>query len=217
VTATRRLDLIFYEVLACEGGALPRSHWERLPVLRRFGLKVSSANRRAGSLEEVLAFHAELLQRRAELPFEVDGAVVKLDDVPARERLGATARHPRWAIAFKFAPRSQVTKIREIVAQVGRTGVLTPVALLEPVRIGGVTVGRATLHNREELQRKDLRAGDAVEVARAGDVIPEVVARVPSPPRSEARRARASPCPSAARPAARRRCARGRSTVARWG
>jgi DNA ligase (NAD+) len=118
--------------------------------------------------------------RRETLDFEVDGVVIKLDELDVRVRLGATGRHPRWALAFKFAPRAGISVIRDIVVQVGRTGVLTPVAVLDPVEVGGVTVSRATLHNRAEIQRKDVRVGDTVRVARAGDVIPDIVERVPA-------------------------------------
>ncbi len=118
--------------------------------------------------------------RRDRLGYEIDGVVIKLDDLAARGRLGVTGHHPRWALAFKFAPRAEETRIEDIVVQVGRTGALTPVALLRPVSIGGVTVGRATLHNREEIARKDVRAGDTVRVVRAGDVIPDVVERIPT-------------------------------------
>jgi DNA ligase (NAD+) len=135
----------------------------------------------------VLAYHRDVEAKRDSLGYEIDGIVVKVDNLADREHLGATARHPRWALAFKFTAREKETTIADIVVQVGRTGVLTPVAVLEPVQIGGVTVTRATLHNREELARKDLRVGDRVRVVRAGDVIPEVIERVsrgekPGPP-----------------------------------
>lgn len=173
--------MVFYDVLACEGAAAFSTHAEELSVMRAFGLPVSSENRAVHALDEALAFHDSLDARRASLPYEIDGVVVKLDDVAARSRLRATARHPRWAIAYKFVPREATSIIRDILVQVGRTGVLTPVAVLEPVEIGGVTVKRATLHNAGELLRKDLRIGDSVRVVRAGDVIPDVVARVPRP------------------------------------
>jgi DNA ligase (NAD+) len=118
---------------------------------------------------------------RATLPYEIDGIVLKMDDLALRDRLRTTARHPRWALAYKFAAREAETTIEDIVVQVGRTGVLTPVAVLRPVEIGGVTVTRATLHNREDIARKDLRVGDRVRIIRAGDVIPEIVERVATP------------------------------------
>ncbi|WP_437854374.1 NAD-dependent DNA ligase LigA [Sorangium sp. So ce363] len=179
VTAARPLEIVFYDVLAIAGGPAPTTHWERLEALRGWGLRVSPHNRRVESAEEILRYHREMEEHRDALGAEMDGIAVKLDDLPARERLGATARHPRWALAFKFAPRREATTIEDIVVQVGRTGALTPVAVLTPISIGGVTVARATLHNREELRRKDLRIGDAVRVDRAGDVIPEVIERIP--------------------------------------
>ncbi|WP_437608051.1 NAD-dependent DNA ligase LigA [Sorangium sp. So ce834] len=179
ITAGRPLEIVFYEVLAMAGGPALTTHWELLEALRGWGLRVSPHNRRVESAEEILRYHREMERRRDALGAEMDGIVVKLDDLLARERLGATARHPRWALAFKFAPRREATTIEDIVVQVGRTGVLTPVAVLTPISIGGVTVARATLHNREELRRKDLRVGDTVRVVRAGDVIPEVVERIP--------------------------------------
>jgi len=123
-------------------------------------------------------FHRDLEQRRAELDLEIDGIVVKLDDLAGRARLGATARYPRWALAWKFAPRGSEAVVQDLRFQIGRSGVLTPVAVLSPVELGGATITRATLHSRGELVRRDLRAGDTVRVVRAGDVIPEVVERV---------------------------------------
>jgi len=179
VTAGRPLEVYFYDVLALQGGPGLATHREELRALSQWGLKVSPLNRRLDSYEAILSYHRDMERRRPSLPFEIDGVVVKIDDLRARERLRTTARHPRWAIAFKFAAREQVTIIEDIIVQVGRTGVLTPVAILAPVEIGGVIVRRATLHNREEIARKDLRIGDAVRVARAGDVIPEIVERLP--------------------------------------
>jgi DNA ligase (NAD+) len=179
VTAGRPLEVYFYDVLALQGGPGLATHGEELRALSQWGLKVSPLNRRLDSYEAILSYHRDMERRRPSLPFEIDGVVVKIDDLRSRERFKTTARHPRWAIAFKFAAREQVTVIEDIIVQVGRTGVLTPVAILAPVEIGGVTVRRATLHNREEIARKDLRIGDAVRVARAGDVIPEIVERRP--------------------------------------
>ncbi len=196
VTASRRLHVFFYDILALEGGPPFRRHLEALEALRDWGLPVSRLIRPAGSVEDIFAYHRELEARRDALGFEIDGIVVKVDDLELRARLGATSRAPRWAIAFKFTAREAETVMEQIVWQVGRTGVITPVAVLRPVSIGGVTVARATLHNREELVRKDLRPGDTVRVIRAGDVIPEVVARVDTP--GHARRPRPTPperCP----------------------
>jgi len=181
VTARRRLTVYFYDVLALEKGPAFETDFEALAALGDWGLRAAPELRRGTTLEDILLYHREIESRRDRLGYEVDGIVVKLEDLKGRGRLETTARHPRWALAFKFAPRERETVIEGIVVQVGRTGVLTPVALLRAVEIGGVTVTRATLHNREELARKDLRVGDTVRVVRAGDVIPEVVERVPQP------------------------------------
>jgi len=178
ITARRPLDVFFYDVLAVQAGPAFATHWQELGALHDWGLKVSPFNRRVATADEVIAYHADMERRRDALGYEIDGVVAKVDDVAARRRMHATARHPRWAIAFKFAPREAQSVIRGIEVGVGRTGVLTPVAVLDPVSIGGATVARATLHNREEIARKDLRVGDRVRVVRAGDVIPEVVGRV---------------------------------------
>jgi DNA ligase (NAD+) len=178
VTARRPLEVIFYDILDREGGPELRAGAEVLDALRDWGLRVSTRHLRTESLDEIFDWHREMESRRDDLGYEIDGIVIKVDDLAARARLGATARHPRWALAFKFVPREAETVIEEIRVQVGRTGVLTPVAVLRPVKIGGVTVTRATLHNREELERKDVRVGDTVRVVRAGDVIPDVVGRV---------------------------------------
>jgi DNA ligase (NAD+) len=151
----------------------------------------------AAGVEEVIAYHRRLGEQRDDLPYEIDGIVVKLDDLALREELGTTAHHPRWAFAYKYPPRKEVTRVERIVPSVGRTGVVTPVALLRPIELGGVTVSRATLHNREEVARKDVREGDRVRVQRAGDVIPQVIERL-----EEEGRQRAAPwampaaCPS---------------------
>jgi DNA ligase (NAD+) len=129
-------------------------------------------------VDAVIEHHARWSAERDALDYEIDGMVIKLDDLKTRERLGATVHHPRWAMAYKFAPRHEVTRVEDIVIQVGRTGILTPVALLHPIEVGGVTVSRASLHNREVVQRKDVRVGDLVRIQRAGDVIPEVGAAV---------------------------------------
>jgi DNA ligase (NAD+) len=133
--------------------------------------------------DAVIEHHTRWTAERDALDYEIDGIVIKLDDLKARERLGATAHHPRWAIAYKFEPRREVTRVEDIVVQVGRSGILTPVALLRPIEVGGVTVSRASLHNREVIQRKDVRVGDLVRIQRAGDVIPEVVERLEGPGR----------------------------------
>jgi DNA ligase (NAD+) len=168
---------VFYDVLRIEGVRFA-THREGLRAFEHWGLPTDSHNRSATRLDEIVRFHKALFEERDRLAYEVDGIVVKLDDLGRREQLGTRHRSPRWAIAWKFAPREEVTTLEEIVVQVGRTGVLTPVALLAPVDVGGVTVSRATLHNEGEIARKDVRAGDQVRIARAGDVIPEVVERV---------------------------------------
>jgi DNA ligase (NAD+) len=180
VTASRRLNLVAYDILRMEGGRPFADGLDLVRALGDWGLPTSPHARRVTSIDEVLAYHREMGTERDRLPYEIDGVVVKAADLGVRRRLQATARHPRWALAFKFAPREEQTVIEDIVVQVGRTGILTPVARLRPVEIGGVTVSRATLHNREEIARKDLRIGDTVQVIRAGDVIPDVVRRVPT-------------------------------------
>jgi DNA ligase (NAD+) len=177
ITASRPLDIYFSDVLAARGLAA-RTHRETLAAFADWGLRVNDRIRAATSVEEVLAYHRELGDERDRLPYEIDGIVVKLDDLGLREELGTTARAPRWAYAFKFPPRKEVTRVERIVPSVGRSGVITPVALLRPVELGGVTVSRATLHNREEVARKDIREGDLVRLQRAGDVIPHVLERI---------------------------------------
>ena len=174
VTASRRLDVLAYDVLAVEGDSFA-SDSEGVEAIRAWGFRVPERVRTASSVEEILAYHAAFEAERDELDYEIDGVVIKLDDLGARRAMGSTSHHPRWALAFKFAPRQEVTVIEKIDVSVGRTGVLTPVAFLRPVIVGGVTVSRASLHNREELRRKDLREHDTVRIQRAGDVIPQVV------------------------------------------
>ncbi len=178
VTAARRLDVFFYDVLRMEGGPRLPEDDRLIDQLKAWGLHASPYVRTASSVDEVARYHRRMERRRETLTFEIDGIVLKVASLRLRAQLRTTSRHPRWALAFKFQARETVTMIDQIVVQVGRTGVLTPVALLRPVSIGGVTVARATLHNREEIARKDVRAGDVVRLIRAGDVIPEVVERV---------------------------------------
>ena len=185
VTATRPLDIYVYDVLSLEGD-LPGTQWEVLQRLAALGLPVNELPRRVETVEDILEYHRELQANRDDLEYEIDGVVVKLDDLAAREELGETAHHPRWAFAFKFPPRKEITRIIKIVPSVGRTGVVTPGAMMRPVELGGVTVSRANLHNREEVARKDIREGDLVRVQRAGDVIPQVVERVDEPGRERA-------------------------------
>jgi DNA ligase (NAD+) len=196
ITAERPLALLVYEILALEGAAF-ESDEELLAALRAWGLRTPAPVRYTSALEDVVAYHEELGERRDALDYGIDGIVLKVDRLALRERLGGTTHHPRWALAYKFEPRRERTRIEEIVVQVGRTGVLTPVALLQPVEVGGVTVARATLHNRAEVERRDLRVGDLVRIYRAGDVIPEIAERIPEPHRRR-RRAFAMPvrCPA---------------------
>ena len=174
VTASRNLDVLVYDVLAVKGTAF-ESDRAGVDAIREWGFRVPERIRTATTVDEVLAYHADYNERRDDLDFEIDGVVIKLDDLAARRAMGATSHHPRWAMAMKFAPRQEITVIEKIDIQVGRTGVLTPVAWLRPVVVGGVTVSRASLHNRDELRRKDLRERDTVRIQRAGDVIPQVV------------------------------------------
>ena len=181
VTARRRLDVFFYDVLEADGGRRAADGLGELRAMAAWGLRTSPHARQAAALDGVWRYHRRLERRRDTLGYEIDGVVLKLNDLASRARLRSTSRHPRWALAFKFAPREAQTTIDDIVVQVGRTGLLTPVAVLAPISIGGVTVSRATLHNREEIARRDLRVGDTVRVVRAGDVIPDILERVPRP------------------------------------
>ena len=182
LTASRPLELYAYDILASEELDLA-TQWEVLEALRDWGLRVNHLVGRARTVDEILEYHQGLETQRDDLGYEIDGIVIKLNDLEAREVLGWTTRHPRWAFAFKFPPRKEVTRILSILPSVGRTGVVTPVAIMLPVEIGGVTVSRATLHNREEVARKDVREGDRVRVQRAGDVIPQVIERIEEPDR----------------------------------
>jgi DNA ligase (NAD+) len=175
--ADKPLDIAFYEILRLEGQEFS-SHWEELQQFPKWGLKTDPHNKRCSSFEAVLRYFRQISRERETLDYEIDGIVIKLDDLKAREELGTRQRSPRWALAWKFPPKEEITRLVDIVVQVGRTGMLTPVALLEPVDVGGVTVSRATLHNEEEVRKKDVRPGDKIRVARAGDVIPEVVERI---------------------------------------
>ncbi len=173
------LQVYFYEVLDSDDG-LPDTHAELLDTLPKWGLKTDPHHLPCDTVDRIRAYREDLRQRRETLDYEIDGIVIKLNDRNRRAALGTRQRNPRWAFAWKFPPRKEETVLRDIVVQVGRTGKLTPVALLDPVDIGGVTVSRATLHNEGEVHRKDVRVGDRVRVERAGDVIPEVVERTGS-------------------------------------
>jgi DNA ligase (NAD+) len=174
VTASRKLDVLIYDVLAVQGESF-NSDSEGVEAIRHWGFRVPERIQKAHTVEEILQYHGAFAAERDELDYEIDGVVIKLDDLGARRAMGSTSHHPRWALAFKFPPRQEVTVIDKIDVSVGRTGVLTPFAFLRPVIVGGVTISRASLHNREELRRKDLREHDTVRIQRAGDVIPQVV------------------------------------------
>ena len=173
-TAKRPLSIFFYDV-GDTGELRFTSHWQKLQKLKDLGLRTNPENKLAHSLDEVRAFYADLLQRRHDVAYEIDGTVVKVDSEDQRRRLGSVSRTPRWAVAYKFPAEEEATTVEDIQVSVGRTGALTPVAFLTPVHVGGVTVSRATLHNEEEVRRKDVRKGDRVFLRRAGDVIPEIV------------------------------------------
>ncbi|HVF52903.1 MAG TPA: NAD-dependent DNA ligase LigA [Actinomycetota bacterium] len=179
VTASRNLSLICHGVGFLRGARFT-SHWEALETLRDLGLRTNPENRRLTTLEEVYEFCAHWQEHRHDVPYEIDGVVVKVDPISEQEELGSTSKAPRWAIAYKFPPEERTTLVKNISVHVGRTGAATPWAQLEPVFVGGVTVSTATLHNEDEVKRKDIRIGDTVVVRRAGDVIPEVVGPVTS-------------------------------------
>lgn len=178
ITASRPLDFFAYDVMFIEGAKLD-SQSGCLEALTEWGFRVEKTTRLCKSLDDVVAYHSELEARRDRLDYELDGVVVKVDRYDLQDELGARSRTPRWAVAFKFKPRQEITEVLDIAVQVGRTGKLTPVALLRPVDVSGVTVSRATLHNQDEVLRKDVRVGDKVRIQRAGDVIPEVVEVLP--------------------------------------
>ncbi len=175
VTASRDLHLFVYGASFIQSRYQPQTQWELLNFLKELGFMINPHIQLVSTIEEAIAIHIKWEKDRKKLEYEIDGLVIKLNSLSNHERLGATSKSPRWAIAYKFEPISEMTKIVDIEVNVGRTGTLTPVAILEPVKIGGVTVKRATLHNEDEMIRKDIRIGDWVIVGRAGDVIPEVI------------------------------------------
>ena len=174
ITAARQLSALIYAVGFHEGVDF-KGHEEALDYLSRQGFPVSRQHRSFGDIGEVLEYCRDWEARRFDLPFAIDGLVVKVDSLEQQMRLGATAKSPRWAIAYKFPPEQAVTQVKDIIINVGRTGVLTPTALLEPVRLAGSTVSRATLHNEDIIREKDVQIGDTVVVQKAGEIIPEVV------------------------------------------
>ena len=175
LAARRPLDIFFWSLQSIEGEPLPDTHSGGLALLRDLGLKVNPETRRCATIEAAEEFYQRELDRRDRLAYEVDGCVLKVDARAIREQAGSTARAPRWACAWKFPPRQATTRVLGIEVQVGRTGALTPVAHLEPVLLGGSTIRRSTLHNEEEVRRKDVRVGDTVLVEKGGDVIPKIV------------------------------------------
>ncbi|MDQ3218515.1 MAG: NAD-dependent DNA ligase LigA [Actinomycetota bacterium] len=179
VTSQRNLALIIHGVGRAEGVRF-RTHSEALEAVRGWGLRTNSENRRLADLDEVYRFCSHWAEHRHDVDYEIDGIVTKVDSIAQQDELGFTSKAPRWAIAYKFPPEERTTHLNDIQVHIGRTGAATPFARLEPVFVGGVTVSTATLHNEDEVARKDVRIGDTVIVRRAGDVIPEVVGPVPS-------------------------------------
>jgi DNA ligase (NAD+) len=174
ITAARPLKIFCYQVGEVRGRSF-ETHWEVLQTLKKWGFRVNPLIERAVGIEAAIAYHRRLEHQRHGLPYEIDGMVIKVDSLALQERLGTKARSPRWALAYKFEATQETTRVLDIVVNVGRTGAVTPMAVMEPVEVGGVTVSRATLHNEDEVARKDVRVGDTVLIQRAGDVIPEVV------------------------------------------
>ena len=174
VTAGRPLDIFLYGVGQVSGRTFETQE-EILKFLRSIGLKTNPLVDRCRGIHRAIEYHDRLASMRENLPYEIDGTVIKVNSIELQQQLGAKARSPRWAIAFKFQAARAITRIKDIILSIGRTGAVTPVAVMEPVRVGGVVVSRATLHNQDEIRRKDIRIGDWVIIQRAGDVIPEVV------------------------------------------
>ena len=194
IVASRPLDTYLYYISYADKDF--KSQQNSLETLRTAGFRVNPLIKKTGSIQEAILYCKSLETKRESLDYEIDGVVLKVNSFTQQRQLGSTIKHPRWAIAFKFTAKQATTRLKDIVIQVGRTGTLTPVAILEPVQVGGVTVSRATLHNFDELKRKDIRIGDMVLVERSGDVIPQVVKSI-SEKRTGEERARAIPrkCP----------------------
>lgn len=175
VTARRPLELCAYSVAVADDSILPGTHWDCLQQVRKWGFRINPEMRKATGADECLAAYETLMEKRGELPYEIDGIVFKVNSLEQQQALGFVSRAPRWAIAHKFPAQEELTVIEDVEFQVGRTGAVTPVARLKPVFVGGVTVSNATLHNMDEIRRLDVRIGDTVFIRRAGDVIPQVV------------------------------------------
>ena len=178
ITAKRPLNFYAYSVGVVEGAELALSHYQRFLQLKAWGLPMCPETRLVNSLDEVKSYYRSILTRREQLAYEIDGVGIKVDDIQAQQQLGFVARAPRWAIAYKFPAQEEITVLNDVEFQVGRTGAITPVAKLEPIFVGGVTVSNATLHNADEIERLGVRIGDSVTIRRAGDVIPQVVSVV---------------------------------------
>jgi len=172
-TALRPLDIFFYEIMTISDIKI-ENQWNALQCLKKWGLKTNINAKICNSIDEVITYQIKMFEKRDELDYEIDGVVIKLNNIVYQNKLGVKAKSPRWAIAFKFPSRKEITQVLDITSQVGRTGTLTPVALLKPVDVGGVTVSRATLHNQDFIDKIDVQIGDFVKIGRAGDVIPEV-------------------------------------------
>ncbi len=171
--AARHLDVFLYSIFI--KGKEQKSQWKSLQKLKELGFKINPSSRHCSSLDEVLSFWKEWSEKRDQMDYDVDGIVVKVDSTRQQNILGSTAKFPRWAISFKFPARQATTQIKDIKIQVGRTGALTPVAILEPVKLSGIIISRSTLHNEDEIRRKDIKIGDTILIERSGDVIPKVV------------------------------------------
>ena len=178
VTAARNMQIWVYSLGDAQAPGMPDNHWDALAWLNELGFRINPANHRCSTLEEVMDFYQSWLERRHDLPYEADGVVVKVSSLAMQEQLGVVGREPRWAVAYKFPAEQATTRLLHIGINVGRTGSLNPFAVLEPVVVSGATVQHASLHNEEDIHRKDIRVGDTVIVERAGDVIPQVVGPV---------------------------------------
>jgi len=178
--ADKPLEIFFYEIISATRDGF-ESHMEMLEQLPEWGLRTYPEYTECHTFDDIAGIYGKLNEKREKLSFEIDGLVIKLNNRRLRSDIGIRQRSPRWAFAWKFMPKKEITQLVDIIVQVGRTGILTPVALLEPVEVGGVTVSRATLHNEDEVKKKDVRPGDTVRVQRAGDVIPEIAERVEKP------------------------------------
>lgn len=175
ITASRKLDIFVFNIQQMEGGEEIRSHWDSLKYLERLGFKTIPGYQICDTAEDVMNKIADIGDNRGNLEFDIDGAVIKVDDFSMREELGSTAKFPKWAVAFKYPPEEKPTKLLEVEIQVGRTGVLTPTAIFEPITLAGTTVSRATLNNADFISEKEIAVGDIIIVRKAGDIIPEVL------------------------------------------